>query len=154
MIRAATISFLVLLTAISFSDVAANPVGDERNELGLFLGYTDADSDNGLSVGIDYAHNLGPRFGIGGVIEYTSADIRDGIIAMTLTWHTWRELMLLVAPGVEVDTVGGSDEFLVRLGVEYGFDIGEGYALVPALYFDVTSDEDAVVFGFSIARGF
>lgn len=69
MIRAATISFLVLLTAISFLDVAADPTGEEKNELGLFLGYTDADSDNGLSVGIDYAHNLGPRFGIGGASD-------------------------------------------------------------------------------------
>jgi hypothetical protein len=125
-----------------------------RNDLGLFLGDTYADGEHGFSVGLDYERRLSRRFGIGGVIEYTGSDLRDGIAAVSVNWHPWKELKLLAAPGVEVEREDGSDGFLFRIGAEYGFGIGKGFEIAPALNFDFTSDESSVVYGLSFARTF
>jgi len=125
-----------------------------RNDLGLFLGVTDSDGENGFSVGLDYERRLSRGFGIGGVIEYTGNDYRDGIVAASFNWHAWKELKLLAAPGVEVNRADGSDAFLFRIGAEYGFAIGKGFEIAPALNFDFTSDETSVVYGLSFARKF
>jgi hypothetical protein len=127
---------------------------DGRNELAVFVGVTDADGDSGGSLGIDYEYRLGPLFGIGGTIEYTGADVREGVVAVSFDWHVWRELKVFVAPGAEIELEDGSDEFLVRVGIEYGFDIGKGWEAAPAVNFDVTSDEDAIVLGVSFGRKF
>ena len=125
-----------------------------RNDLGLFLGVTDSDGDTGFSVGLDYERRLSRGFGIGGVIEYTGNDYRDGIVAASFNWHAWKELKLLAAPGVEVNRADGSDAFLFRIGAEYGFAIGKGFEIAPALNFDFTSDETSVVYSLSFARKF
>ena len=54
------------------------------NDLGLFLGVTHAYGESGFSVGLDYERRLSRRFGIGGVIEYTDNDFRDGIAAVSV----------------------------------------------------------------------
>jgi hypothetical protein len=127
---------------------------DGRNDLSLFLGVTDSDGDKGFSVGLDYERRLSRGFGIGGVIEYTGNDYRDGVVAASFNWHAWKELKLLAAPGVEIDHADGSDAFLFRIGAEYGFAIGKGFEIAPALNFDFTSDETSVVYGLSFARKF
>ena len=124
------------------------------NDLSLFLGVTSADGENGFSVGLDYERRLSRGFGIGGVIEYTGSDFRDGIAAVSFNWHPWKELKVLAAPGVEVERADGSDAFLFRIGAEYGIAIGRGFEVAPALNFDFTSDDTAVVYGVSFAKSF
>ena len=124
-----------------------------QNELGLFLGETRRDGEGGFSVGLDYERRLSRRIGIGGVLEHTGGDLRDGIAGVPVCWHPWRELKILIAPGVEFSQ-DESDEFLVRLGAEYGFDVGKGFEIAPALNFDRTSGETSVVYGVSLAKSF
>jgi hypothetical protein len=125
-----------------------------RNELALFLGGARSGDENGFSVGLDYERRLNRRFGIGGVAESTGGDFRDGIVGIPLCWHPWKELKLLAAPGVEFAPSERSDEFLVRFGGEYGFDIGKGFEIAPSLYFDFTREERTVVLGASFAKRF
>ena len=67
-----------------------------RNELSVFLGVTDsADGEAGFSAGIDYERRLNGLFGIGAVIEYTGADLREGVAAVTLNFHPWKELKVV-----------------------------------------------------------
>jgi hypothetical protein len=132
----------------------ADRSAEERNELGLFLGGTHTSDDDGFSVGIDYERRLGRWFGIGGLVEFTGGDFRDGVLAMPFYWHVWKELKLVGAPGVEFAAGDGSDDFLVRLGGEYGFDTGHGFELAPALYVDITDEETALVYGVSFAKSF
>jgi hypothetical protein len=127
---------------------------DGRNHLAVFVGVTDGGGDTGPSLGIDYEYRLTHLFGIGGTIEYTGADLREGVIAVSFDWHVWKEMKLFIAPGVEIDAADGSDSFLVRLGIEYGFDIGKGWEVAPALNFDFTSDEDSIVIGAGFGRSF
>jgi len=63
-------------------------------------------------------------------------------------------LKLFVATGAEIATEDGTDDFLVRLGIEYGFDIGKKWEIAPSLNFDVTSDENTFVIGAAFARSF
>ena len=74
--------------------------------------------------------------------------------AVSFDWHPWKELKLYVAPGVEIETEDGSDSFVVRVGAEYGFDIGKGWEAAPALNFDITSDDTAIVIGVGFGKSF
>jgi len=125
-----------------------------RHELGLFLGVADQEGDTGISVGLDYEYRLSRRFGIGGLLEFTGADFRDGVAGVPFYWHPWRELKLLAAPGVNIEPADREGEFLVRVGAEYGFGIRRGFEIAPALNFDIASDDVTVVAGAAIARSF
>lgn len=125
-----------------------------RNDLGLFLGVTHARDGNGFSAGLDYERRLNRRFGIGGTIEYTGNDFREGIAVVSFNWHPWKELKLLVAPGIQVQVQDDSGNYLLRLGGEYGFGIGKGFEIAPALNFDFNREEIVTVFGLVFAKRF
>ena len=126
---------------------------DGRNELAVFIGATFIESGSGFSLGLDYGYRFARLFGIGATIEYTSPPNRDGVAVVSFNWHAWKELKVFAAAGAEINTDEG-DVFLLRLGVEYGFDIGKGWEIAPALNFDVTSDEGAIVAGVGIGKRF
>jgi hypothetical protein len=125
-----------------------------RHELGLFLGITVKEGDTGFSLGLDYEYRISRRFGIGGLVEYTGADFRDGVVGVPLYWHPWKELKLVAAPGVEIQPAERDSEFLVRAGAEYGFALRRGFEIAPALYFDFTADDIAMVVGAAVAKSF
>ena len=125
-----------------------------RHELGLFLGITSKEGDTGVSVGLDYEYRLSRLFGIGGVAEYTGADFREGLLGVPFYWHAWKELKLVAAPAVEIEPAERSSDFVVRLGGEYGFPVRSGIEIAPALYFDVSSEDVAVVVGATVATSF
>ena len=128
---------------------------DGRNEFAVFVGVTDSDSDTGPSLGLDYGHRLTRLFGIGGTIEWTGSDLREGLVAVLFNWHAWKELKIFIAPGFEIETAeGDSSAFLVRLGIEYGFDIGKGWDVAPAVNFDFRNGEDAIVIGAGFGKSF
>ena len=129
-------------------------VEDGRNELALFVGVTDVAGDPGPSLGLDYEHRFTRLFGLGATVEYTSADLRDWLLAVSFNWHVWKELKLFAAPGAELEKKDGSDSFVLRLGVEYGFGIGKKWEVAPALNVDFTSDDTAIVIGVGFARKF
>ncbi|MCK5405927.1 MAG: hypothetical protein KAJ37_00675 [Candidatus Krumholzibacteria bacterium] len=125
-----------------------------RNELGLFLGAADSEGEWGASVGLDYEYRLSRLFGIGGLLEYTGADFRDGVAAVPFYLHPWKELKLVAAPGVNVKPAERIGRGLVRIGAEYGFDVRRGFEIAPAVYVDFTSEDVTIVFGAAIARSF
>ena len=126
---------------------------DGRNELGIFAGVTSGAGDVGPSLGLDYEYRLNRHFGIGGFIELTGADFRDGVIGVPFFWHVWGDLTLLAAPGVEIESDSSSASALLRLGGEYGFEMGKGWEVVPGLYFDF-SDDTVVVYGLNFTMKF
>ena len=160
------IACLCVLLALALAPQPIRAAGDEsaqgktkewaeegRNDLSLFIGVTRAGGESGLGLGLDYERRLSRRFGIGGVIEYTGGDIREGIAAVSLNWHAWKELKLFAAPGV-VEFDDGSFGVLFRVGADYGFALGKGFEVAPALNVDFTSDETAIVVGLGFAKKF
>lgn len=129
-----------------------------RHDIGVFVGATFADSDVGASIGLDYEYRLDRIFGIGGVVEYTGSDFRDGIIAATAYWHPWsgerwKDLKVYAAAGTDIQPADKSSSFLIRIGAEYGFALRSGYEIAPAFNIDLT-DEVAYVIGVTFAKGF
>ena len=127
---------------------------DGRNEIAIFIGITDAAGDPGPSLGLDYEYRFSRLFGLGGTIEWTGADLRDGLVVVSFDWHVWKEMKVFIAPGVEIGTRDGSDLFVVRIGIEYGFDIGKGWEIAPSLNFDFTNEDTAVVVGAAFGTKF
>ncbi len=127
---------------------------DGRNELAVFVGVTDVARDPGPSLGVDYEYRFTKLFGMGATAEYTGADLREWLVAVSFDWHVWRELKVYAAPGIEIESEDGSDSFLLRAGVEYGFDIGKGWEASPALNFDFTRDDTVIVIGAGFGRHF
>jgi len=151
---AAVVSAL-LLAAGAPSALAEEEWAEEgRNELGVYLGVTSSGDDEGVSLGIDYERRLSLRFGIGGVVEYTGADFREGLVAASFDWHPWRELKLFAAPGVAIETAEHSSEALLRLSGEYAFVVGRGFEVAPGIAFDFTDTENSVVIGAVFAKKF
>jgi hypothetical protein len=127
---------------------------DGHNELAVFVGITDVAGDAGGSLGLDYEYRFTRVFGLGATAEYTAANLREWLFAASFNFHVWKELKIIGAPGVETETEDGTDSFVFRVGVEYGFDIGRGWEAAPALNFDMTSEDTAIVLGVGFGRHF
>jgi len=77
---------------------------------------------------------------------------RDAILVVPLNWHPWEWLNLSAAPGVEF-VRDGSDEFVVRLGVAYEFELGR-WNLAPEISVDFTRESQTCDCGLSLGRHF
>jgi hypothetical protein len=124
-----------------------------RNELGIFAGVASGGGDVGPGLGLRYEYRLSRRFGIGGLVELTGADSRDGVVGLPFFWHVREELKVLAAPGVEFEPDGSSTSALVRVGGEYGFEMTRGWKVAPGLFVDF-GDETVVVYGLTFTLGF
>ena len=123
---------LVLALAAALSLVASQPVtaqdeeepegevpewlAEGRNIVGGFLGLTTSDGETGPSIGFDYEYRRSLKFGIGGMLEYTGANFREGIVAFAFYWHPQGRLRLTGATGIDIQRDDKNDEFLIRLG--------------------------------------
>ena len=123
-----------------------------KNVIGVFGGITDDDHhDAAFTLGLEYERRLSAKFGIGVIAERAYGDLDFSVYAVPFAYRTGH-LKLYVAPGIEDSKHHGS-EFLVRLGLEYGFEVG-GYEIAPQFNIDFVNDEEVLVLGLVFARGF
>jgi hypothetical protein len=123
-----------------------------KNVLGAFVGMTHAGRrETEAAIGLEYSRRINEHFSIGGVAEYTGGDADLWVAVLPFGWHLghWK---LFVAPGVE-DGHHGKEE-LIRLGVEYAFELGGGWEIAPQVNVDFVDSDDVWVFGLVFARGF
>lgn len=137
-----------------------------QNHGASFLGATthlDAE-DTGFTIGTEYTRRFG-SWGVGFMVEMASSRVeRDIIIGVPVSLYPWRELVLFVAPAVEVasfEELHGSEskqvtelEPLFRFGMAYWFAVNETIALAPTFQADVTKGHWSLVYGLSIGVGF
>jgi len=115
----------------------------ENNSVELFLGGTHADEEGtDFSIGLAYERRLTEKFGVGGFIEHTKPEI--WIFAVPIIFHVTEPWKIFIAPGLERED--SNNEFLVRLGNAYMFDMGS-WSLGPELSFDFVDDEVKTIFG-------
>lgn len=146
-----------------------------RHHLSVFLGATTADvevhggegeagaeSEEGetggettreteASIGLDYEYRLNRRWGVGFLFDYVAGDARTSVAGIPVILHPVGGLKLLAAPGLEHHE--GENEFLVRLGLMYDFEVG-GWTIAPAVNVDFVDSEETYVYGVNIGRGF
>ncbi len=120
------------------------------NMLGLFLGETFEGREEAFTIGLEYERRINKSFGVGAFAEYVSGDLDFWLYGVPFAYHTgpWK---LYVAPGVE-DGEHGS-EFLVRVGGEYAFEVGE-FEISPQLNLDFVDSEEVWVLGVVIGKSF
>jgi len=120
------------------------------NSMAVFVGVTHEGSESGASLAIEYERRLSKSFGVGVVVERTFGNLDFWLYAVPFAYHSGR-WKFYVAPGV-ADGKHGS-ESLLRIGAEYAFDFGD-WELSPQINGDFVDDNEAVVLGFTIGRGF
>ena len=105
--------------------------------------------DEGLALGVEYERRLNERWGIGALVEHTFGDLDVWGFGVPLAYHSgpWK---FYTAPGIE-DGEHGS-EFLLRLGVEYGFHRGI-WEISPQVDIDFVDGEEIYVIGVTVGRG-
>jgi hypothetical protein len=139
-----------------------------RHHVSVFVGVTDgevesavvgAESEGGavedeqaFTLGLDYEYRLNRRWGVGALIDYAGKDFRSWVAGIPLVLHPRDGWKLLVAPGIE-DRETEDSEFLVRAGVLYDFEVGR-FTVTPALQVDFVDDDEILVYGVNLGRGF
>lgn len=152
----ALLAALAVLPATAEEEEASHgEQGFHRNHLALFLGATTAESETGFTSGLDYEFRPLDYLGFGIIAEYIAGDLREWVIVLPVFSHPNRDAVggwkLIIGPGLEIGE--HSNDFLVRLGLAYGFH-AEGWTIAPEFNGDLVYGEWNWVYGVSIGRGF
>ncbi len=142
------------------ADLAANHGGDREHPgahgalgfphhtLGVFLGdTTETRRNQGFTLGLEYEYRLSETFGVGAIVEHVGGDFDTNVAVLPLAYHRgpWK---LYAGPGIE-DSEEAGGEFLVRVGLEYGFHVGN-YELSPQIDVDFVDNEHLFIFGITV----
>jgi len=126
--------------------------GYHINTVELFLGASTGDGDSGFTTGVTYEHRLSELMGLGFFNEYTMGDMDRWTIGMPVFFHPHEGWRFVVAPGVQHKN--GDDDFLLRGGVGYEFELAESWVVVPQFNLDFADGDTICVFGASIGCRF
>ncbi len=156
---------ILILSALMFLGAFANAENscahetvcteeDRPHHLSVIVGgtYVDAADVTEFTLGIDYEYRLTELLGLGFVAEHAFGEIDATTLLAVADIHLFKGFALQVGPGVEITP---DEEFAIgRFGMLYEFEIGHHFTLSPQLHFDLSSGEDAVVFGLAFGRTF
>jgi hypothetical protein len=123
----------------------------------VFAGTYESESEkNFFTLGAEYEYRFIPKLGVSAAVEWVfESDGREFVFVVPVVYHVAAGLRLLAGPGLEhaEDT-----SFLFRVGVNYAFEFGDRYAIIPSLEFDFINGEDsvteAVVYGVNFGVSF
>ena len=124
-----------------------------RNWAAIFVGMTGENRrDKGTAIGIEYARHFNPNFAIGAIAERTNGDLDLWVFAVPFAYRTgpWK---VYLAPGVEDADDAEDMEFLVRLGVEYAFEVGD-WELEPQLDVDFVNGDQVLILGVTLGKSY
>lgn len=147
------------------------------NDVGIFVGLTDEHGhDTEFTWGLEYRRLIAKRWGLGVLFDYAGGELRNAILAPTLTWLPVGRLQILMAPGIEFRRGRGAAEdcgcdphvttedpeqidlfdddetyFVFRLGAGWNFPIGQNYAITPQINLDLVEGEKVWVYGLAFA---
>jgi|TARA_B110000259_G_C13898912_1_gene356053 hypothetical protein len=155
----------ILATSLAFASTNEEP----KHIAGVFIGYTNAESETEFSYGVEYEYKFSRRWGAGVGYEKTNnahhgAGVDVALVSLYL--HPWKALR--VGLGVGKETVGSYTDYsdslhphrhsrhsenLVRTSLSYDFHVG-GFGIAPTLAVDFVDGETATVFGFAVVKAF
>ncbi|MEM1450215.1 MAG: hypothetical protein AAGI22_13950 [Planctomycetota bacterium] len=124
--------------------------GAGTEALSLFVGGTDElGSLSGFAIGISYAYWITHDFGVGAFLEGVTGDGRSLATGFQGYWHAVSELVLVLGAGVE--RRDGELEPIVRVGGIYEFELDDGWALAPGIFYDFNENDGVLVYGVELA---
>lgn len=122
----------------------------QKNYFAGFVGGANEGRDEAFAVAIEYERRLNERFGVGAVLEHTYGNLDIWVFAVPLALHSGR-WKLYAAPGLE--DAGHGSEALLRLGVEYGFHVGD-WEISPQFDIDFVDGKEVFVLGVAFGQWF
>lgn len=145
-----------LLLAAALADrVAAEEAHDAKpHHLSAVIGGThvpDAD-ETVFTLGLDYEYRLNKTLGLGFVAEHAFGPLNSTTLLAVADIHIMGGLAIQTGPGVEF--VDDESFFVTRIGALYEFELGESFTLSPQLHYDISTGEDAIVFGVAFGKAF
>ncbi len=129
-----------------------------KNHISMFLGATQAEKhhgerdDPGFSIGIDYERRLNQVIGVGFLADWVVEGNREYLLGIPLFLHVGRHAKFQLAPGWHKLNEEHEDGWVFRTGFGWGFEVGK-ITLTPALYYDITENENIFVAGLEIGKG-
>ncbi len=151
-------TLLMALPTMSHAQIDVEYNEEKPHHLSLVLGGThiNAADETEFTFGVDYEYRINTLIGVGAVVEHAVGDIDATTLLAVSDVHLWRGLALQIGPGVEfVDEGEETETFAIgRIGALYEIEFGEGFTISPQFHYDISSGEDAFVFGFAFGRAF
>jgi hypothetical protein len=139
---------LVWMLAAQAGEDHSGPHHERGHELGLFLGATDVDDRLRPTLGVDYEFRIGPRWGVGAIADWAfGGEGREFVLAASGYLHLGTAVRLQLAPGIQRDKEMREIEGVLRLGIAYGFEVGERWSVMPTMALDLVSGETIGVYG-------
>ena len=133
--------------------------GHHRHHVSALVGvateYERSREETGFAIGATYVFNFHERWGAGATVEALGHEtVRDVVLILTAEFHAAAGLRLIAGPGIEF--APEHDEFVVRAGAAYDFDLGEtGLTLAPETYVDfIENGKRTWVVGVALGYGF
>ncbi len=136
------------------SEEAAHEHDFHKNLVAAFVGVTTEERrEKALTYGIEYARRLSPSFGMGVFLEHAQGDLDFSIAGVTFAYlhDHWK---VYAAPGVEYSDEEYNTEFLMRIGVEYSFELAYGFEISPQVDVDFVDGEVVSVVGLTFGYWF
>lgn len=126
--------------------------------VGIFTGITDGDTSD-FTFGAEYEFRINEMFGVGGVVEYTSAAHHDdGVTVALAAVHVHPYGGLRLTGGIGKEWIGGEhphSDTLYRLGAAYDIEIGNfGLAIAPTFNVDFVGSHETYVYGLVLSKHF
>lgn len=167
---------LVLCFSTNYSLAQEEEMEEEKGEfgLGLVLGYTyipQARTEEGMTeteylptIGLDFYYYPAERWKFGLVIdlELNKYEVdfegerlpRENAVVTGLVagYELFPRFGLILGPGIEFER--NKNLFILRLGIEYAFFLGNNWELFPALNYDFKEDFDTYSLGIGIGKRF
>lgn len=149
----------LLSTLLLTNTNIATAAGDAHHFPGIFLGYTDIESEDKplFTYGLEYEYKFNSYFGVGAVYEKTDDAHGDDGITVTLGslyYHPSKNIRLGIGAGQE--KLGGAHphtEDLYRVSASYDFHVGD-FGLAPTFAVDFIDGHEAYVLGVALIRPF
>lgn len=124
-----------------------------KNRVAGFIGATDEDRGNrALTLGVDYNRLFSPSLSIGIGIERALGDLDFTVVTVPFAYrlHEWK---FFAGPGWEKADDDDGTENLIRVGIEYGFEM-DGYEIAPVFMMDFINDDVVLILGVAIGLHF
>ena len=126
--------------------------GYKVNSAGVFVGVTGENRrENGFTLALTYERRFSESFGVGVEAERVFGDLEFWLATVPFAYH-YKAWKFFAGPGIEMPD-DDDNEFLVRVGGEYGFEVGR-WEIAPVLAVDFVDSETEVVAGLGFLYGF
>jgi len=163
--QSVTATALLVLLSMAGSAVAAEGESHEGDHhaiphswIAFSIGYAlerkRTEDEEASAIGVEYGYRFSEKWGVGAVAEALGSDtVRDASVVIPLSFHPYAGWRLFTGPGVEFGEE--QNDWMLRFGGGYEFELGNRWTLAPEVVYDVIeSGKRTYTFGLAFGRGF